>query len=299
MQKISRRLLIIVFTLLALAASAYAISPREELQQMVTQLQDSHYDTVLREEIIRFAAAIKPAPAIPEEANRAFVKGNVFQNEAKNTSGYALAISAYREALRVAPWWGDAYFNLAVALESTGEFEEAITSLKFHIASVPAGSAEAREAQNKIYALEAKMEMAAAEKNPSLAGTWKVFVDGRPQRAGDSIYGQGAWLQDFHYRFEVQGKDIVVYMVSDSDPVLDGFYPSWCRRAGGAWACTGDEDLFGRFAADGNVIRGKYLINGLDGELFGTRNGSEIQWDHEYQDQYGVHRGHETLRKQN
>ncbi len=154
------KLIIMALTFLTLAASAYAQSPREQLQQMVEQLQKTPTDNALRERIIKLGAEIKPAPAIPEEANHAFVKGNVFQKEAKDASGYELAISAYREALRAAPWWGDAYYNLAVALESGRKFDEAIASIKLYMASVQAGSAEAREAQNRMYAIEAKNELA-------------------------------------------------------------------------------------------------------------------------------------------
>jgi tetratricopeptide (TPR) repeat protein len=168
-----------------MAASAYAQSAREQLQQMVEQLQKAPSDSALRERIIKLAAEVKPAPAIPEEANRFFVRGNVFLNEAKDATGYELAISAFREALRIAPWWGDAYINLAAAQGSAGKFDDAIASLKLFIAAVPAGSAEAREGQNRIYALEAKSEMAAkaaataasvaAEKRrPSLEGNWSV-----------------------------------------------------------------------------------------------------------------------------
>jgi tetratricopeptide (TPR) repeat protein len=160
------------FAFLALATTAYPQSPREQLQQMVEQLQKTPNDNALRERIIKLGAEIEPAQAIREEANRAYVKGGVFQKEAKDVSGYDLAISAYREALRVAPWWADAYYDLGVALTSAHKFDEAITSLKLYIASVPTGSAEAREAQNRIYAIEAKAEMASkaeAEKAAQLA----------------------------------------------------------------------------------------------------------------------------------
>ncbi len=181
--KTTNKLIIFLITFLALATSTYAQSPREQLNQMVQQLQRTPTDNALREKIIKLAQGIKPRPAIPEEANRAFVKGNVFQKEAKDASGYDLAITAYREALRVAPWWGDAYFNLAVALEAAGKFDEAIVSIKLYVASVPGASAEAREAQNRIYAIEAKGEMAsrlamarAAEERerqrPSTEGRW-------------------------------------------------------------------------------------------------------------------------------
>lgn len=296
--KTTRKLIIFIFTLLAPAAAAYAQAPREELQQMVHQLQQSPSDNALREKIVKLATIIKPAPAIPEEANRAFVKGNVFQKEAKDASGYELAISAYSEALRAAPWWGDAYFNLSIAQESAGKFEEAIASTKSYMASVPTGSADVREAQNKIYALEAKKEMADVKKKSNPAGNWKVFVNGNPQRAGGSAGSDGSsWTVDFHYRFEVKGNEIVAYNVTDSDPSFDSFDKTWCRRAGGKWACTGDEDMFGRFSVDNNVIRGRYLVNNLNGDLSGTLGESEIQWDYEYRDQYGVHRRHETLRK--
>jgi tetratricopeptide (TPR) repeat protein len=164
--------LIIFFTFLALAAGAYAQTPRGELQQMVEQLQKSPNDNALREKIIKLGAEIKPAPAIPEEANRAFVKGNIFQKEAKDASVYDLAIAAYRDALRAAPWWGDAYFNLSVALETAGKFDEAIASIKFYMVSVAKLSSEAREAQNKIYALEARKEISvnSAEARAARAG---------------------------------------------------------------------------------------------------------------------------------
>lgn len=162
--KTTSKPIILIFTLLVLAANAYAQSPREQLSQMVQQLQKTPGDHALREKIIKLARSIKPTPEISEEANRAFVKGSVFQREAKDASGYELAIAAYREALRSAPWWGDAYFNLAVALESAGRFDEAIASLRNYMASVATKSAEHREAQNKIYALEAKGEMATKAK---------------------------------------------------------------------------------------------------------------------------------------
>lgn len=296
--KTTSKLIILIVTLLA--AAAYAQTPREELQQMVQQLQQSPSDNALREKLIKLATSIKPAPAIPEEANRAFVKGNVFQKEAKDASGYELAISAYSEALRAAPWWGDAYFNLSIAQESAGKFEAAIASIRNYMTSVPTGSAEVREAQNKIYALEAKQEMADVKKKSNPSGNWKVFVNGLPQKAGGSTGSEGSsWTVDFHYRFEVRGNEIVVYYVTDSDPSFDSFDKTWCQRSGGKWACTGDEDMFGRFSVDNNVIRGRYLFSNLNGDLSGTLSESEIQWEYEYGDQYGVHRSHETLRKQN
>lgn len=173
------RLVMVVLMSYIVSVQAHASNPREELKQLTAQLQSNPNDIALREKIIKLAARTKPAPAIPEEANRAFVKGNVFQREAKDASGYALAITAYREALRYAPWWGDAYFNLAIAQESAGKFDEAIISIRNYMASVQAGSTEARDAQNKIYALEAKKEIAAKrelEQTNRFSGNWSNWL---------------------------------------------------------------------------------------------------------------------------
>ncbi len=268
--KSTSSLLIVVFTFLVLAAGANAQSPREQLQQMVEQLQKTPTDNALRERIIKLGAEIKPAPAIPEEANHAFVKGNVFQKEAKDASGYELAISAYREALRAAPWWGDAYYNLAVALESGRKFDEAIASIKLYMASVQAGSAEAREAQNRVYAIEAKSEMAskqaaaraAAERErkktefAGLVGTWLgVDTESDPRdwrglrertRYPDSVM--------FRYRFVLRGEDKALLYVDqhggkwDHTPE-DFWYPVYTgtrTSAGWEWTTRGADSRCGQ-----------------------------------------------------
>src|SRR3990167_5941187 len=103
--KTASKLLIFAFTLLALAASVLAQSPREQLKQMVEQLQKTPTDNALREKIIKLATSIKPAPAIPEEARRHFVKAVTLQKEAKDIKGYEPAIAAYNQALLIAQWW--------------------------------------------------------------------------------------------------------------------------------------------------------------------------------------------------
>ncbi len=109
---------------------------------------------------------MKQKPAIPEEARRHFIEGNTLLKAAKDQSGYGLARDAYRQCLLIAPWWADAYNNYAVALELSGQFDEAVNALKLHIATNP-GEGEVRKAQDKIYEIGAKKKMAAQEKEPS------------------------------------------------------------------------------------------------------------------------------------
>lgn len=158
------KLIIFIFTFLALAASAHAQSPREQLSQMVEQLQKTPTDNALREKIIKLASSIKPVPAIHEEARRSFVRGNTAFSEAKSQEDYARAVQRYEEALVIAPWWGDAYFNLAKALEQRQEYSRAIQTIKLFVLTGPAAD-EARKAQDYSYALEDKQEKLTKEKS--------------------------------------------------------------------------------------------------------------------------------------
>lgn len=145
---------------LLLANFANAESPRVQLQQMVEQLQKSPNDNALREKIIRLATTIKPAPGVPPEAKRPFVMAGTYQKEAKKPSDFALAIDSYQEALKFAPWWGDAYYNLSVSLESAGRLDEAQAALNLYLLTKPN---DAEEAQNRLYALDAKKNLAARQ----------------------------------------------------------------------------------------------------------------------------------------
>ena len=136
------------------------LSPRDTLAQYLADLQKNPDDKDLREKIIRLAVSLEPVPEIPREVNGLFVKGTTFQKAAKSESDYELAIGAYREALLLAPWLGAAYYNLSLAQEGAKKFDDAIQSLKLYLLSGPK-KADADEAENHIFALEAYKELEA------------------------------------------------------------------------------------------------------------------------------------------
>jgi tetratricopeptide (TPR) repeat protein len=214
-----------------LAIGARAQSPREQLQQLTTQLQSAPADIALRKRIIELAAQIKPPLAIPPEAKRPFVMAGTYQKEAKSPSDFALAIDAYQDALKIAPWWGDAYYNLSVTLESAGRLDEAKDALNLYLLT---GPRDADEAQNRLYALEAKKtlatarqsaEVAAAKKRllPSVEGKWTIggMFEFQVVRSGDTFaitaekrFGKyGAWragnaaVDQQHVRFVIEQFD--------------------------------------------------------------------------------------------
>ena len=170
-----RGLIALSMAFIVLASGAYGQSPREQLSQMVGQLQKTSGDNDLRERIVKLGASIKPA--IPEEARRPFVRAATALKDAKTEPEYTRAILLYREALTIAPWWGDAYYNLAKAQELRGDFHEAMESLKFFIHAAPP-TADTRQAQDQIYALEERSLRKTAEANsPEARGAMQKAKD--------------------------------------------------------------------------------------------------------------------------
>ena len=158
MKRISPAVLAVFVLIFVFMFAVQAQSPQEILNQYIADLQKNPNDNPLREKIIKHVQTMKPAPAIPEEARRYFVKAVTMQKEAKNTKGFEIAANAYNQALLIAPWWPEAYYNLSIALESSGQYDEAVKALKLYLVTNPSAS-EVRAAQDKIYALEAKKEI--------------------------------------------------------------------------------------------------------------------------------------------
>lgn len=182
--KRTMKLLAMFFVALMLASSANAESPRVQLKQMVDQLQTNPADDALREKIIKLAQKLKPIPTIPEGARRAFVRGNTAFSEAKEQDDYARAVQRYEEAIAIAPWWGDPYFNLAKAQEMQQQYSLAIRSIKLFILTAPP-VADVRKAQDYSYVLEDKQDKLTKERSEQEAAA----------RADEEKYGWmlGRW----------------------------------------------------------------------------------------------------------
>jgi tetratricopeptide (TPR) repeat protein len=151
---------IIFFALMFLMSPAMAETSADgpqDILSLVGSLQKNPHDDDLRRKIIVLAREAKPE--ILEEARRYFVKGTTHAKSANKPEEQKRAIKSFKEALNLAPWWGDAYYNLAIAQELAGEYREAGQSLAFYIQTSP-GKQESRDAQDHIYALEAKQETA-------------------------------------------------------------------------------------------------------------------------------------------
>jgi len=128
----------------------------------------SEYGVITR--MIRVVSQLNPPPVIPEEAKRHAVRAQTYLQTAKMDQDYAKALDEFEEALLLAPWWADAYFNCALAQEAAEDFEGAIRSCNLFLVAAPNDPA-AGKIQNKIYALEVQAEKMAPFK-PWL-GKWR------------------------------------------------------------------------------------------------------------------------------
>jgi tetratricopeptide (TPR) repeat protein len=146
------------------AASKKTGASQDTLLQHVEDLRKNPADHALREKIIKLALGMKPAPTVPEEAERSLVRGTSHFQKATDANGFKKAIAEFRSAVNAAPWFALAYYNLGVAQEKAGQYAEAIDSLKLYIMAAP-DAKNARDVKNKIYALEVDAEDLQAGKN--------------------------------------------------------------------------------------------------------------------------------------
>ncbi len=164
------RSLLIGALMISLISPAYAAPAKKSgastdaLKQQVDDLRRNTSDNALREKIIRMALGMKPAPAVPEEAERSVVRGTSFFQKASDVAGYKKAIREFEAATNAAPWLAIAYYNLGVAQEKAGLYAEAIQSLKFYLMAAP-DAKNTRDVKDKIYALEVDVEDLQASKN--------------------------------------------------------------------------------------------------------------------------------------
>jgi len=157
--KTTGKLIIFVITFLALIASAHAQSPRDQLQQMVTQLQKTPADSVLREKIIKLVPTLKPSPILPPEAERRMARGAAAFKGAVSAADYLDAATEFEQATLIAPWCGDAYFNLGLAQDKAANYDASLYNLKLALLSAP----DNKEIKALIYEVEYRQEKARPE----------------------------------------------------------------------------------------------------------------------------------------
>jgi len=144
-------------TLSVIVPLSKAQSLPETLDQYVSDLKKNPNDNALHEKIIKLAQTMSPAPAIPEEARKHYVKGLALFKDAKTPDDQVQVIDEFKQAIFNAPWWQAAYYNLYYTYKTFGKYTEAIAELKLY-QLFKLSNAEVRSLQDTIYVLEARAE---------------------------------------------------------------------------------------------------------------------------------------------
>lgn len=158
--------------------------PRNELQQLTTQLQQSPGDQALREKIIALALALNPTPATPDPATMAEGAAEYAFNNAKGNSDFSDAAKQYEKALLLAPWLAADYFNCGIAHEKAGENKEAIRNFNLYLLAAP-NADDAQTVKKRIGGLQYATQKAADTTNTKVVAA----------SADETKYGwlQGEW----------------------------------------------------------------------------------------------------------
>jgi tetratricopeptide (TPR) repeat protein len=139
------------------------IDAQQTLQEYTTQLAANPGDTALREKIINLVVAMDSPPPLPEDALRYLGRGNAALQDAKSAQDFQDAIAEFDKAVLAAPWFADAYYNLANAQAAAGNYGAAAKSVNLFLLAAP-NSPDAPKAKKLMYELEYKQEKAEKER---------------------------------------------------------------------------------------------------------------------------------------
>ena len=247
---------IVAVVLLEAVTNPHAESSREQLNALVTQLQGNPGDNALREQIIKLAQGLDPAPAVPEESVRHMARGRAAFKGAQKESDYRAAALEFASATNAAPWYGDAYYNLGLAQDKAGDYAAAITSLKLALLAVP-DSSDAKELlyeveyrQEKVISPDAQdpkaLQPGGSEAAPAktIRGTWQ-WNDIGFLRTITVIESNGVWQVNF--------KDHEVTIYSTSDQAIHLFAIVLPHRAV-------REDYKLALSPDGESLSGQFVV---------------------------------------
>lgn len=166
-------------------ASASPASP-DELKSLVRRLHADPDDMALRGRIVDLAKTVTPKPQEPEEVDE--LKGMARERfeQARSQADFARAADAFAKVTLAAPWVGDYYLNLGLALDKAGKPEQAISNLRLYLKAEP-DAPDAKKVRERIGRLSVAAEGAAAQPSRpaapkrsddvDISGDWMVWYE--------------------------------------------------------------------------------------------------------------------------
>jgi len=136
----------------ALAQAQSPAAPQKvsnALVQGIAELEKNPGDDALREKIIKAVVAGAVPPPMPKEVDELMGKGKAIFKNAESEADYLAAAKAFEEAIALAPWLPEPYFNLGLVYEKAKRYDEAIKNLRLYDLGATNGD-EARQAREKV-----------------------------------------------------------------------------------------------------------------------------------------------------
>lgn len=227
---------------------AQSANPNETLRQYIADLQKNPNDYTLREKIIRHVQTMRLKPAVPDEASKYMDRGVAAIEGAKGEGDFRAASIEFGKAVNLAPWLGDAYRNLAIAQDKSGQYDAAIKNLRLYLLTSPSPADEAW-AKSLINKVEYRKEKAAMESSPAAMAEKKRQEEGAFLKKIDGA----------RYRYRHADNRDAGYWILDirGNQVVRGFIITWSKFS--------PEDV-GRYQSDGAA-----LLNGREFTLISPR----------------------------
>lgn len=136
--------------------------PREDFETQVINVRQNPSNNALRERVIAASQKLRPPPAIPTEARRHLARAQGALELSRTPEDMGAAIGELEQALLLAPWWAEGYYNLGVVQDKAGRYAEAARSMKLYLLAAP-------DAQDSgaVEMLIAKLEYKAEQSSPA------------------------------------------------------------------------------------------------------------------------------------
>jgi tetratricopeptide (TPR) repeat protein len=175
------------------SAAQSAPAPAGEQQaflRLLSDVRENPEDDAAREKLLLYVRGMRGKPPIPVEAKKYYIRAMAAQLDAVNDDDFDKVARTYDNALELAPWWGQCYFNRSKALEAAKRFEEAEEAMRFYkLLDVP-GS----RAVKKTAPAAPQPAPPATGPKPDFRGTW------------------GNGMDCWRYEFAVRGSQLVIKM---------------------------------------------------------------------------------------
>lgn len=142
----------------ALTAYSTALSRAEDLAADLARS--------IRIRVLKTVSAWAPQPPIPDKAREHVLRADAYIKRGRSGSEVE---SELQQAIALAPWWADGYFNLGLVQGSGNRFAEAIASLNLFIEGAP-NNPRVQAARDKL--VEFKIGQEEVEKIAALSGSW-------------------------------------------------------------------------------------------------------------------------------